>query len=55
MFSSISGYLDGLIENNPDEVSHINSCFDTRNQNLLSEDGTQTFAALGLKGDGKQT
>lgn len=55
VFSSISGYLDGLIENNPDEVSHINSYFDTRNQNLLSKDGTQTFAALGLKGDGEQT
>lgn len=55
VFSSISSYLDGLIENNPDEVSHINSYFDTRNQNLLSEDGTQTFAALGLKGDGEQT
>ena len=55
VFSSLSGYLDGLLENNPNEVSHINSYFDTRNQNLLSEDHTQTFAALGLKGDGEQT
>ncbi|ALC06922.1 hypothetical protein CDES_12890 [Corynebacterium deserti GIMN1.010] len=55
VFDSISGYLDGLIANNPDEISHINSYFDTRNQNLLSEDRTQTFAALGLKGDGEQT
>nr|WP_282101536.1 MMPL family transporter [Corynebacterium callunae] len=55
VFAGISDYLDGLIANNPDEVSHINSYFDTRNQNLLSADRTQTFAALGLKGDGEQT
>lgn len=55
VFAGLSDYLDGLIANNPDEVSHINSYFDTRNQNLLSADRTQTFAALGLKGDGEQT
>ncbi|ANE05031.1 MMPL family transporter [Corynebacterium crudilactis] len=55
VFSNISGFLDGVLNSNPDEVSHINSYFDTRNQNLLSADRTQTFAALGLKGDGEQT
>ena len=55
VFSAVSDHLTGLREDNPGEVSHINSYFDTRNPSLLSEDGTQAFAALGLEGDGEQT
>src|SRR5699024_7250609 len=55
VFSAVSDHLTGLREGNPDEVSHINSYFDTRNPSLLSDDGTQAFAALGLEGDGEQT
>ncbi|MFP7365860.1 MMPL family transporter [Corynebacterium callunae] len=55
VFAGISDYLNGLLADNPEEISHINSYFDTRNQNLLSANGTQTFAAVGLKGDGEQT
>lgn len=55
VFSAISGHLDDLAADNPTEISHITSYFDTRNQALKSEDATQAFAAIGLNGDGEQT
>lgn len=55
VFSAVSDHLTAVATSNPDEVSHINSYFDTRNPSLLSEDGTRAFAALGLQGDGEQT
>ncbi len=55
VFSAVSDHLSGIETGNPDEVSHINSYFDTRNPALISGDRSQAFAALGLKGDGEQT
>ncbi|MBZ8176627.1 MMPL family transporter [Corynebacterium poyangense] len=37
------------------QVDHVTSYFDTRNVQLINQDHTEAFAALGLKGDGEQT
>ena len=36
-------------------IDHVTSYFAKPNQQQISEDGTQAFAAIGLKGDGEQT
>ncbi|WP_293951723.1 MMPL family transporter [uncultured Corynebacterium sp.] len=55
VFSAVSAHLSGLETDHAEQVSHVNSYFDTRNPSLISDDGSQAFAALGLKGDGEQT
>lgn len=55
VFSAVSDHLSALETSHAEQVSHVNSYFDTRNPSLISEDGTRAFAALGLKGDGEQT
>lgn len=55
IFSALADHLTTLQAENPDQIAHVTSYFDTRNQQLVSEDGTTAFAAIGLAGDGEQT
>ena len=48
-------HLDYLQEHYPDQIAQVTSYFDTRNPNLLSDDGSVAFAAIGLAGDDEQT
>ncbi len=54
-FGAISSHLQGLQEQYPEQISHVTSYFDSRNSQLISEDGATAFAALGLEGDEDQT
>nr|WP_234039976.1 MMPL family transporter [Corynebacterium pygosceleis] len=56
VFPLLSGHLEQLRGNHPDEISHITGYFDTtRNRQLVTDDHRTAFAAIGLKGDGEQT
>ena len=48
-------HLNYLQEQYPDQIAQVTSYFDTRNPNLLSDDGSVAFAAIGLAGDDEQT
>ena len=48
-------HLNYLQEQYPDQTAQVTSYFDTRNPNLLSDDGSVAFAAIGLAGDDEQT
>ncbi|WKD60250.1 Membrane protein YdfJ [Corynebacterium ciconiae DSM 44920] len=48
-------FLTQLQEQHPEQISHINSYFDNRNDQLATADKHLAFAAVGLKGDGEQT
>lgn len=54
-FGAVASHLESLKTEHPDEIAHVTSYFDTRNAQLISEDGTRAFAAIGLRGDGEQT
>lgn len=54
-FEQAAQYLHQLQQEHPDQIASITSYFDKRNPNLLSQDKTVAFAAIGLKGDGEQT
>lgn len=54
-FGAIASHLEDLKAAHPDEIAHVTSYFDTRNAQLINEDGTVAFAAIGLQGDGEQT
>ncbi|MDO5511249.1 MMPL family transporter [Corynebacterium sp.] len=54
-FGALASHLESLQEQYPDEIMHVTSYFDTRNAQLINEDGTRAFAAIGLRGDGEQT
>ncbi|APT93387.1 RND transporter [Corynebacterium phocae] len=54
-FDAAKAYLDAIKSGHPDQVDYITSYFDTPNPNLISQDGTVAFAAIGLKGDSEQT
>ncbi|GAB3709448.1 MMPL family transporter [Corynebacterium nasicanis] len=54
-FGAIASHLEELKTRHPSEISHITSYFDTRNAQLINDDGTRAFAAIGLRGDGEQT
>ncbi|MCT2339543.1 MMPL family transporter [Corynebacterium sp. p3-SID1056] len=47
--------IGALQEKYPAQIDHVTSYFAKPNQQQISEDGTQAFAAIGLKGDGEQT
>ena len=47
--------ISALGEQFPEQIDHINSYFATPNAQLMSQDGTKAFAAIGLAGDGEQT
>ncbi|HHU67040.1 MMPL family transporter [Corynebacterium sp.] len=54
-FGAIASHLESLQSEHPDEIAHVTSYFDTRNAQLINDDGTRAFAAVGLRGDGEQT
>ena len=54
-FGAVASHLESLKTEHPDEIAHVTSYFDTRNAQLINEDGTRAFAAIGLRGDGEQT
>ena len=54
-FGALADHLAELQTQYPAEIDHVTSYFDTRNNQLLSEDGTTAFAAIGLQGDEEQT
>ncbi|RSZ64708.1 MMPL family transporter [Corynebacterium hylobatis] len=54
-FGAIASHLEDLKTGHPEEIAHVTSYFDTRNAQLINEDGTVAFAAIGLRGDGEQT
>ena len=54
-FGALAGHLEELQASHPNEIAHVTSYFDTRNNQLISEDGATAFAAIGLQGDEEQT
>lgn len=52
-FGAAQEHLKSLAE--LPQVDHVTSYFDTRNKQLITDDHTEAFAAIGLKGDGEQT
>ena len=54
-FGAVASHLESLKTQHPDEIAHVTSYFDTRNAQLINEEGTRAFAAIGLRGDGEQT
>ena len=54
-FNAAYDHLTALQSQYPDEIAHVTSYFDTRNPQMITDDGTTAFAAIGLAGDGEQT
>lgn len=54
-FDAAHRHLTQLQEKHPDQIGHVTSYFDTRSPQMLSDDYTTAFAAIGLAGDGEQT
>ena len=54
-FAEAAAYLEQLQAQHPDEIDSISSYFTNRNPNLISDDGSTAFAAIGLRGDAEQT
>ncbi|OFL24225.1 MMPL family transporter [Corynebacterium sp. HMSC062A03] len=48
-------FLDDLKAQHPEQIDSVTSYFDKRNPNLITQDHSTAFAAIGLKGDGEQT
>ncbi|MGV0350536.1 MMPL family transporter [Corynebacterium guaraldiae] len=48
-------FLDELKAQHPEQIDSVTSYFDKRNPNLITQDHSTAFAAIGLKGDGEQT
>ncbi|RNE49984.1 MMPL family transporter [Corynebacterium alimapuense] len=55
IFESLATHLDQLEATYPDQIDTVTSYFNTRNVQLINDDGTQAFASIGLSGDGEQT
>nr|WP_242517009.1 MMPL family transporter [Corynebacterium mendelii] len=53
--TSIASYLEILKASHPEQIDHVTSWSDAMNPNLINDDKTLAFAAVGLKGDGEQT
>ena len=54
-FQASYDHLQALQAEHPDEIAEVTSYFDTRSPQMITEDGTTAFAAIGLAGDGEQT
>ena len=52
---AVNAQLGALREQFPNEIDHITSYFEHPNPQQITDDGTQAFASIGLKGDGEQT
>ena len=51
----MNAQLDELRDQFPNEVAHVTSYFERATPQLVNEEHTKAFAAIGLKGDGEQT
>ncbi|MBK4156592.1 MMPL family transporter [Corynebacterium macginleyi] len=54
-FDAAKEHLAQLQENYPDQIDSVTSYFHSRNPNLINDDHSLAFAAIGLKGDNEQT
>lgn len=54
-FDAAKQHLSQLKSEYPDQIDSVTSYFDTKNPNLVNDDHSLAFAAIGLKGDDEQT
>ena len=54
-FDAAKQHLAQLKSEYPDQIDSVTSYFDTKNPNLVNDDHSLAFAAIGLKGDDEQT
>lgn len=54
-FDAAKEHLAQLKEDYPDQIDSVTSYFDSKNPNLVNDDHSLAFAAIGLKGDDEQT
>jgi len=54
-FDAAKQHLAQLKAEYPDQIDSVTSYFDTKNPNLVNDDHSLAFAAIGLKGDDEQT
>ncbi|AWB82774.1 RND transporter [Corynebacterium yudongzhengii] len=54
-FDAAYRHLEQLGAEHPEQIAHITSYFDTRSPEMITDDGTTAFAAIGLEGDDEQT
>ena len=54
-FDAAKQHLTQLKSEYPDQIDSVTSYFDTKNPNLVNDDHSLAFAAIGLKGDNEQT
>ena len=54
-FDAAKQHLAQLKAEYPEQIDSVTSYFDTRNPNLVNDDHSLAFAAIGLKGDDEQT
>ncbi|MDO5033199.1 MMPL family transporter [Corynebacterium sp.] len=50
-----AAFLADLKAQHPEQIDHVTSYFDSKNPDLVNEDHSLAFAAIGLKGDQEQT
>ena len=55
LIDAANSQISALQDNHPEQIDHVTSYFAKPNQQQVTADGTQAFAAIGLKGDGEQT
>ena len=55
LIDAANAHTTSLREQYPDQIDHITSYFERPNPQLVNDDHTKAFAAIGLKGDGEQT
>ncbi|MDY6050325.1 MAG: MMPL family transporter [Corynebacterium sp.] len=53
--SAATGFIEQIKTQHPDQIAQVASYFTTPNENLITEDKTTAFIAIGLSGDGEQT
>lgn len=54
-FDAAKQHLAQLKAEYPEQINSVTSYFDTKNPNLVNDDHSLAFAAIGLKGDDEQT
>ncbi|CAM3125135.1 MMPL family transporter [Corynebacterium gottingense] len=55
LIDAANSQISALQDKHPEQIDHVTSYFAKQNQQQVTADGTQAFAAIGLKGDGEQT
>lgn len=54
-FAAAKSFIDGIVAAHPEQIAQVNTYFDKKQKQLVNDDHTVAFAALGMKGDGQQT